>query len=191
MIGNLTGKAVYHDLKYIILDVHGVGYKVFGTPDVLLKAHEAKDTEITLWTHLVVKDDALDLYGFISRSELSFFELLITVSGIGPKTALGILSVASIDMIQSAIHQNDTSLLTKVSGIGKKNAEKIVLELKDKVDDIGHENNTAARSTDNDTIEALKSLGYSPAEIREALKKIDRGVTDTGARVKAALKILN
>ncbi|MBI5126313.1 MAG: Holliday junction branch migration protein RuvA [Candidatus Taylorbacteria bacterium] len=191
MIGSLTGTVIYHDLKYIILNVGGVGYKVYGTPDVLLKTSESKNTEITLWTYLVVRDTALDLYGFTTRNELSFFELLITVSGIGPKTALGILSVASIDMIQSAIHQNDTSLLTKVSGIGKKNAEKIVLELKDKVDDIGHENNAEARSTDNDTIEALKSLGYSPAEIRDALKKIDRSVTDTGARVKAALKILN
>ena len=191
MIGSLTGTVIHHEPKYLIINAGGVGYKVFATPDTLMHASSAKKESITLWTHLVVRDDALDIYGFANRNELTFFELLITVSGIGPRTALGILSVASIEMIQSAIQTNNTALLTKVSGIGKKNAEKIVLELKDKVDHIVYDSSPEARSTDNDTIEALKSLGYSASEIRDALKNIDRTVIDTGARVKAALKMLN
>jgi Holliday junction DNA helicase RuvA len=134
----------------------------------------------------------MDLYGFSSQNELSVFELLITVSGIGPKTALGILNSASVESIERAVSSGDTSHLTKVGGIGKKVAEKIVLELKDKIQTISHspESEKAMRD-DSDVIEALKALGYKDNESREVLKKLDKSIKDTGAKVKAALKVLS
>jgi Holliday junction DNA helicase RuvA len=190
MISRLTGTIVHTDLKYIVLDVHGVGYKVAVSPDIFSKL-DTKDKELTLWTYLAVREDALDLYGFLSPAELKFFELLITISGIGPKTAMGILNVASIHSIETAIQTGDTTHLTKVSGIGKKVAEKIVLELKDKV----IETSTSAEhkeimKNDADALEALKSLGYSPAEAREALKELPKTITKTNEKIKEALKIL-
>ena len=190
MISRLTGTIAHVDLKYIVLDVNGVGYKVATTADIMSKIGKGEE-KITLWTYLAVRENAMDLYGFLSLAELNFFELLITISGIGPKTALGILNVASVHTIETAIQTGDTSHLTKVSGIGKKVAEKIVMELKDKVEAIAHtpESEKAMRG-DADVIEALKALGYRDNEARDALKKIDKSIKDTGAKVKAALKIL-
>jgi Holliday junction DNA helicase RuvA len=169
--------------------MNGVGYKVFATGDTVLSYTVGKHA--SLWTYLAVRDTAMDLYGFPTIQELNFFELLISVSGIGPKTALGILNVASVNTLHLAIQSNDTSHLTKVSGIGKKNAEKIVLELKDKIDSIALPEHAAAIRGDADIIEALRALGYRDAESREALKKIDRTLVGTGAKIKAVLKILS
>jgi Holliday junction DNA helicase RuvA len=119
------------------------------------------------------------------------FEMLISVSGIGPKGAINILSSVSIEALINAIRTGSHSHLTKVSGIGRKTAEKIVLELKDKVDNIVDSNNTTNLSSDSDAIEALKMLGYNAEESRNALKKINRDIIDTGEKVKAALKVLN
>jgi Holliday junction DNA helicase RuvA len=191
MIASITGTVIHVDLKYAILSAGGVGYKIFGIPDLLIKANDSQGKEMTVWTHHVIREDALDLYGFLGRNELAFFELLITVSGIGPKSALGIMSVASLEMLRTAITTGDTSLLTKVAGIGKKNAEKIVLELRDKTDNLVQtpEGEHALRN-DMDALEALKSLGYTHNESRDALKSLDKSLKDTGAKVKAALKIL-
>ena len=126
----------------------------------------------------------------IHTEELETFELLVTISGIGPKTAAGILNVVSIATIRSAVASNDPSYLTKVSGIGKKNAEKIVRELSDKLGILESDMPTTDMRHESDAIEALKSLGYAEREAREALKKVPAEVTKTGERVKAALKIL-
>lgn len=185
MIGHLTGKIIHTDLKSIILDVSGVGYKIHTNTAIL-----DKDTgkEVNFWTYLVVRETALDLYGFQTKEELAFFELLISVSGIGPKGALGILSIASLHHLKYAISTGDTSHLVKVSGVGKKNAEKIVLELKDKVENIlGDE---VYLSGDMDALEALKALGYNEREAREALKKTS-DISDTGEKIKKAMKILS
>lgn len=190
MISHLRGNVIHLDLKYVILDVSGVGYKVAVTTSTL--EHLSHHTEhVSLFTYLAVRDDALDLYGFISKDELDFFELLLTISGIGPKSALGILNTASVETIKDAVFNEDPSYLTKVSGIGKKNAEKIVRELKDKIGikgDVG----TAGSSKQKEStmaIEALMALGYSADDARDAIKKIDRTLT-TGEQVKQALKIL-
>ncbi len=186
MIGYLKGKVISQDLKTIILNVSGVGYKVFTNTAIL---PSKKDLDIELWTYLAVRENALDLYGFTTKEELSFFELLITVSGIGPKSAMGILTVATLPNLRHAISSGDTSHLTKVSGVGKKNAEKIVLELKDKLDglvsDLSH-----SVSGDVDALLALQSLGYAEREAREALKKVV-DAKDTGDKVKKALKLLS
>jgi holliday junction DNA helicase RuvA len=189
MISRLTGTIVHSDLKYLVLDVQGVGYKVAVGPDIFSKMD--KKGPITLWTYLAVREDAMDLYGFISLAELKFFELLITISGIGPKTAMGILNVASVHSLETAIQTQDTTHLTKVSGIGKKMAEKIVLELKDKViESSGSAESQAIMKNDADALEALKSLGYSPTEARDALKELPKSITKTNDKIKEALKIL-
>lgn len=188
MIAVLTGNILQKDLKYIVIDVSGVGYKVF----CLLATSEKAiiGEKMTFFTHLSVRENALDLYGFTLKEELDFFELLVSfVSGVGPKSALGILNVASPATLRKAITTNDSGYLTKVSGIGKKTAEKIVLELKDKI--IGNETENGVSALDeSDVIEALKALGYSEKQIRETLKKI-KDVSDAGEKIKKALKILS
>lgn len=189
MISRLSGKLVHSDQKYIVLDVNGVGYKISTTNDTI--ARLSGDKDVVFWTYLAVRENAMDLYGFSSQNELSFFELLITISGIGPKTALGILNSASVQSIERAVNTGDTSHLTKVGGIGKKVAEKIVLELKDKILTISHspESEKAMRD-DSDVVEALKALGYRDLESREVLKKLPKDITKTSDKIKGALKIL-
>lgn len=185
MISHLKGTILYHDLKSVTLDVGGVGYKIY-TNAGSLGGESGKQAEF--WTYLAVRETALDLYGFKTKEELDFFELLITVSGIGPKSALGILSIASISNLQHAISSGDISHLTKVSGIGKKSAEKIVLELKDKLESI-LPGSVHSISGDIDALEALQALGYGEREAREALKKAHG--ENTEQKVRAALKNLN
>ncbi len=187
MIAQLHGTITYKSVKFIIIDVGGVGYKVSAGLDTLEKIHLG-DTP-RLWTYLAVREDALDLYGFMSEEELGFFELLISISGIGPRSALSILSTATIPTIKKAVARSDGQYLHKVSGIGRKTAEKIVLELKNKLHSTDEEQAEADRD-EGDSLEALKSIGYGEREAREALKKVSSETTDTGERVKQAIKIL-
>ncbi len=189
MISSIRGKVLELGNRYVSIDINGLGYKVFVTDDSL---HTLKvGAKTSLLTHLVVREDALDLYGFIHRKEKDFFELLISISGIGPKSALNILSIVASDTLASAIRSGSTAHLIKVSGIGRKTAEKIVLELRDRLGGILGEDMSAEMSTDADVIEALKTLGYDATEARDALKKIDKDIVDTGTKVKAALKVLS
>ncbi len=184
MIGSIKGKIILKRDKFIIVEVGGIGYKINASPDTLLKIKIGE--EVHLFTHLHVREDAQDLYGFLEYGELEFFEMLIGVSGIGPKGALAILSVAPIETLKRAISTQDISYLTKISGIGRKTAEKIVLELREKV---GEEKEGVSLQGEIDVLEALKSLGYSQMEAREALKKVSTE-KDTGKKIKEALKIL-
>lgn len=185
MISHIEGKIKLRGAKFLIVSANGIGYKVHALPDTLKRTGETT----SLWTHLRVKEDALDLYGFESYSELEFFETLIQVSGIGPKSAMGVLSIAPLDTIKKAISSGEVAYLTKVSGIGKKTAERIIVELKDKM---GRLDDSASEmfKDEQDVLEALKSLGYSPNEAREAIKKIPDDVIGINARIKEALKIL-
>lgn len=143
-----------------------------------------------LWIHSHIREDAFDLYGFLDRQELEFFEMLINVSGIGPKGALVILGVAPIETLKRAIGTGDTSYLTKISGIGRKTAEKIVLELRDKISDkVKNIESGTSLQEELDVLEALKSLGYSQNEARGALKKVPQEA-NTNTKIKEALKIL-
>lgn len=187
MIASISGTIRHKGLHHIVVDVAGVGYKVYITTDTALERELGES--VFLWTHLAVRENALDLFGFSEREELETFELLITISGIGPKTALGILNVASPTMLRQAVANNDTSYLTKVSGIGKKNAEKIVLELRDKLVTTADDKRSDLRS-EGDALEALVSLGYSERDAREALKQVDKEIEGASERVKQALKIL-
>ncbi|NTV22628.1 MAG: Holliday junction branch migration protein RuvA [Candidatus Yonathbacteria bacterium] len=190
MIAHITGTIAFRGSTYVVIDVEGVGYKIFATPETILGIGE-ENASTTLYTHMAVRETAMDLYGFRARAELAFFELLITISGIGPKSALGILSVAPVDTLKKAIVSGDTSYLIKVSGIGKKNAEKIVLELRDKLTGgISTTSSSTELREETDTLEALQSLGYSLAEARSALKDIPENIVGTNKRIGEALKRL-
>lgn len=185
MIGYLEGRVAAIRSNFAIVSAGGVGYKVAATRETLAKCKQEKD--VALWTHLAVRENALDLYGFTTEEELRLFELLLTVSGIGPKSALAILDIATVDALRGAIGAGNASYLTKVSGIGKKTAEKIVLELKDKV---GAGTEGRALRSDEEALEAMRSLGYSQSEAREALRKVPATVETSADRLRQALKIV-
>lgn len=187
MIRTLSGTLRYKDLNTVVVDVGGVGYKVLVTTETALEV--TLSSPIFLWTHLAVRETSLELFGFLDKETLDAFELLITISGIGPKTALGILNVASPATLRQAVASADTSYLTRVSGIGKKNAEKIVMELKDKLKTTSEDRTVDGRS-EGDALEALVSLGYTERDARDALKKVPKEITGASERVKAGLKLL-
>ncbi len=187
MIGYLRGNVVKVDAGFCILSCGGVGYKVAATRATLLPLQEG--AEVALWTHLAVRESVLDLYGFTDPDEQHLFEMLLTVSGIGPKSALAILDIASVETLRSAISTGRSEYLTKVSGIGKKTAEKIVLELRDKVG-AGATREGAALKGDEEALEAMKSLGYSTQEARDALRKVPTDIESSSERLREALKIM-
>lgn len=190
MISFLEGTIEFKGAKFIILKTDGgVGYKVFCSEETLHKIPEKND-KVKLWTHLQVREDALELYGFLNFAELDLFQTLNSISGIGPKSALGVLNVAPVDTIKKAIAAGDTSYLTRVSGIGKKTAEKIVLELRDKMAGKGINVDAPELKEEADALEALVSLGYSQREAREALQAVPREILSAEKRVKEALKKL-
>ena len=195
MIGYLRGKVTYLLADHVFLEVQGVGYRLFisDTTRRELRLNE----EARLFTYLSVREDALQLYGFATQREYDTFQLLISVSGIGPKVALGILSHITLDALCRAIQNKQTTILTKLPGIGKKSAERLVLELKDKVSYTGDEEELVLVSEDevaDDKIAeaqaALVSLGYTQAEITPALKKAAKG-KDTAEIIKLALNFLS
>ena len=149
------------------------------------------EESIKLWVHTAVRENSIDLYGFLDIEELSFFELLLEVSGIGPKSALSTLSVAPVSTLRKAIASGDTTYLNKVSGIGRKTAEKIIIELKDKLKEYeGDIATSQVMQEERDILEALRTLGYSQDEAREAIKKIPSNMTEMNNRLKEALKII-
>lgn len=188
MIAQLKGRLAHRDDKLVILDVGGVGYRLFVSTDTLARLPADGETAV-FWTHLAVREDALDLYGFLDKAELDYFQLLIGISGVGPKSALSILSLAPPETLRRAILAGDTGYLTRVSGIGRKSAEKIVLELKDKLGKIADEE-AGDLGTEADALDALRALGYTPREAREALGRVPAGIVDTSERIREALKSL-
>ena len=190
MIAYLKGEVIAKPNNYLILETGGVGYQVFAGENFLaeIKVGETKE----LYIHHRVREDASDLYGFKTLDDLNLFELLLSVSGVGPKSALAVLSLASSDDIKEAIIRGDASLLTKVSGIGKKTAERLVLELKTKVMRASTGTTLLGGGSNGlgDELDALMSLGYAMNEAREALNLVEPSITSTSGRVKAALKLL-
>jgi len=191
MISYLKGSIQHRDIKYVVIMTSGgVGYKVYTTLETLGQSSIGEQVE--LWIHTVVREDALDLYGFSNKRSLDFFELLLTISGIGPKSALGILSATTVESIIEAITTGESAYLTKIAGIGKKVVEKIILELKGKIgDNFGSSSDSSkASNSDVDALEALKSLGYTHKEAKDALDEVSSNIKGTGEKVKAALKLL-
>ncbi|HET8574654.1 MAG TPA: Holliday junction branch migration protein RuvA [Candidatus Paceibacterota bacterium] len=192
MIASIKGNILSKNDSYAVVEIAGIGYKVYLPKGTL--EHLSPESSAIFFTHLVVKEDALDLYGFETEPERDFFQLLIGISGIGPKGALGILNIASLETIEHAILSGDSGYLTKVSGIGKKTAEKIVLELKDKLKAHSFTNGNFSPSPamrgETEAIDALQSLGYSEREIRNVLSEIPKDLEKTDEKILAALKIL-
>ncbi len=189
MIGRIEGQTTHIDDRFLIVGVSGVGYKLFVTKETL--DNTRKDDVISLWVHTAVRENAIDLYGFSEMEELSFFEMLLGVSGIGPKSAISILDIAPVGVLRKAIAVGDMGYLTKVSGIGKKTAEKIIVELRDKLKEFEDDDfNSEAIREEKDVIDALRSLGYSQNEAREAVKMIPSEIKEVNEKLKEALKTL-
>ncbi|MFH1611795.1 MAG: Holliday junction branch migration protein RuvA [bacterium] len=187
MIFILKGKIELKNNKFVVLDIGGVGYRVY-CPPVVLDKIGTYGSEAKLFTHQYIRENIMDLYGFLSCEELDFFELLISISGIGPKAALSILSLASVDKLKQAVASGQKSLLTKVSGIGQKTAERVILELKNKV--TASVSDIQQLSADSEAIDALESLGYTRRQAQDALKEVPDNIEDIENRVKEALKFL-
>jgi Holliday junction DNA helicase RuvA len=184
MISFVRGTVVEIGLTACVVDVAAVGYQVYMSGANLAKLTEG--AEHTLYTYFVVREDAHDLYGFLEKAERDFFMLLMTVSGVGPKSAMQIIEKALYTRIRQALSQGDLVYLTKMAGIGQKTAQKLILELRDKVGSV----TDVDSEDDSDALEALTVLGYSLDDARDALSEIPQTVTGTQHRVKAALKHL-
>src|SRR3989344_4096704 len=191
MIVAVEGTVEFKGERFVMVRTgSGVSCRVFASPDTLRKI-PPKGQEIKLWTHLYQREDTQELYGFPHFAELEFFELLIQIPGIGPKSGLGIMAVAPLDTLKQAIAAGDTSYLTKVSGICRKTAEKVSLVLSEKMAGRGV---TAVGVPElreaSDALDALMTLGYTQAEAREAISAVPREIRGASERVKAALQRL-
>ncbi|OGZ61912.1 MAG: Holliday junction DNA helicase RuvA [Candidatus Spechtbacteria bacterium RIFCSPLOWO2_12_FULL_38_22] len=189
MIASLRGKIIEIRDNSAIVEVGDVGYKVYYILREFGRFQKMKNQEVYLHTFYYLRENVAELYAFFEREEKRMFEILIGISGVGPKGALNILNAASVDILQRAIAQGDSSVLTKVSGIGNRIAQKIIVELKDK---FGAEWGRLGGDIlgESDVIEALQSLGYSRTQAQEALKKLPENLEKTEDKVKEALKML-
>ena len=188
MIAFLEGEIELVRPSWVILNVNSVGYKVSVGPELLSHLHAG--TKTRLYTYAQYREDSASLYGFEAIEELDFFELLISVSGIGPKAAMGILAAAPVDKIRASIVNQDPSLLSSVSGVGKKTAEKVVIELKNKVGSTASIFDTATSEKVEDVYEALLGLGFKPLEAREALAGMPDDCVTAESQLKYCLSML-
>lgn len=198
MFYSLTGNIIYSDLNSVAVECSGVGFKCFTTMNTLRKIGGNGD-KVTLYTHLNVREDALDLFGFADTYELDFFKLLISVSGVGPKAALAILSELDPDKLALCIASGDSKAITKAQGVGPKLAQRVVLELKDKVKGISHEDNggydlaaaeaATSSAAGSEAVSALMVLGYTQSEAATAVGKLDQSLS-VEEMIKQALKSL-
>lgn len=182
MIALVNGEIVARGTDHVVVDVRGVGYKVF------VPRQPSGDT-VALHTHHVVRDDAQQLFGFESREELALFELLITVSGVGPKAGLSLLSVSPPAAIAAAITSGDAATLARAPGVGKKTAERLIVDLKGKIARSGPEHEPTGVLIEDEAAAALQALGYSAAEALAALRGVPPvGSASTEERVTGALR---
>ncbi len=193
MIRHIRGTVADITEGYIVVDVHGVGYLVHThcTPEYF-----TLDTEVKLYTHMAVQERAQDLYGFLSRDDLAIFTLLLTIPKIGPKSAMQIMQKANSDLLRTSIQNNDPIHLSKMSGVGKKTAEKIVLGLKGSFEHIAPMHTSTDGETVTppytvDAIDALIALGYPQADARNAVQGLPETINNATDAVKAALKELS
>jgi len=194
MIGYLTGKIIYKKPTQSLIDVNNVGYLVNTSINTFEQISELGDT-ISLYTYLSVKEDSLTLYGFYTLAEKELFEILISVNGVGPKLAQGILSGITADEFRDAIGNNNISRLVAIPGVGKKTAERMMIELRDKIDKVTESESglsSAAYSIKDDAIAALVGLGYN----QKTADKVTRSLLDENSSfsledlIKESLKTL-
>ena len=187
MIGSLRGGVTHVAQDYVILELGGVGYRVYVSPAQLARLRPEREAHFFI--HHLVREDQEALFGFASAEELAFFELLMTVSGVGPRLALAITAAHPVTRLQLAIVTDDVDVLTSVSGVGRKTAQRIILELKEKI----HAAGIAAAPggpADSDVVAALESLGYTATEARRAAGAVAGSEGGLDARIKAALQEL-
>ena len=189
MIGRISGKLVSKHPPQIVIDVHGVGYEL-DVPMSTLYQLPGTGTDVALLTHLLVREDAHHLYGFATESERSVFRQLLKISGIGARTALAVLSGMSVADLRDAVSRQDGGRLTKVPGIGKKTAERLLLELKDKLDIAVIAVRAETDGAASDIANALLALGYSDKEVQFAVKNLESGLSVTEG-IRQALKALS
>ena len=199
MIGRLQGKVIEKQAPDLLVDVQGVGYEVLVSLNTFFDVPEV-GAVVTLHTHFVVREDIQQLYGFTKLSERSLFRNLIKVNGVGPKMALAILSGMSANDFAVCVHNNDTATLVKLPGVGKKTAERLLIEMRDKIGDIdtsasgagaggGH---SAQSDIAQEAESALIALGYKPADAAKIVNRVaDESVTDAGQLIRLALKSMN
>lgn len=188
MIGFLRGEVFFKEGNSIILDVQGVGYKVLGSHEVLAKAVKGATLSLFIYTH--VREDNISLFGFLEAADLKLFENLIGVSGIGPKTAMHIFGVGNRKQIISAIISADTAFFKGVPRLGQKNAQKIIIELKNKFGGNELDLNGEDLSGSEEAITALKGFGFTNKEVHEAIRSVKKEGQKVTETIKLALKYL-
>jgi holliday junction DNA helicase RuvA len=187
VIGSLRGRVTHLGTDFALVEVGGVGYRVVAGPSLLARLRPG--AEASVFTHHLVREDQQALFGFATLDELGFFELLLTVSQVGPRVALAITSAHAVTKLQIAILNDDVDVFTSVSGVGRKTAQRIILELKEKVHAAGLAAG-AGTSADSDVVAALESLGYTLSEARRAASAVAGGDGGLDTRIKAALQEL-
>jgi len=182
LIAYISGDVIARGNDHVIVDVHGVGYKVF-------VPRQPSGDAVTLFTHHVVREDAQQLFGFETREELALFEMLITVPNVGPRAALSLLSVSRPAAVASAIASGDAAALARAPGVGKKTAERLIVDLKGKIARTGPDREPAGAPLEDDAAAALQALGYTSAEALAALRGVPGPTAaPTEERVTAALR---
>ena len=190
MIGKISGKLIERHPPQVLVDVHGVGYEI-DVPMSTFYQLPANGSEVTLYTHLIAREDAHQLYGFASEQERHVFRQLLKISGVGARTALSVLSGMSVSDLYEAVSAQDSGRLVRVPGIGKKTAERLLLELKDKLDVIVVSTAaTAAAGASSDILNALLALGYNDKEAQWAIRQLP-GSTAVTEGIRQALKLLS
>lgn len=189
MISYLEGKVVQATEKYAVIMAGGVGYKVSLPAGTAVKLSQANGT-VKVHTHLHIREERMELYGFLTPQELELFELLITVSGVGPRVALAIISTDKPNVIAGAIAAEDKMFFIKISGIGRRIAEKVIVDLKDKIGMLSFGMQKSDTALDADAIDALMALGWRMHDAREALKRVPKEIKKTELRVTEAMKLL-
>ena len=189
MIGRIAGKLVAKHPPQIVVDVQGVGYEL-DVPMSTLYQLPATGSEVALLTHLLVREDAHQLFGFFTESERALFRKLLKISGVGARTALAVLSGMSVADLRDAVSRQETGRLTKIPGIGRKTAERLLLELKDKLDVAVISVRAEGEGAGSDVVNALLALGYSDKEAQFAVRNLESGLSVTEG-IRQALKVLS
>ena len=197
MIGCLIGEVFALEAPTVLLNVNGVGYEIDTPLSTFCQLQKGQKT--TLWTHLVVREDAQQLYGFLDAQEKTIFRTLLKVNGVGPKMALGVLSTLSVELLVQTIEHDDINTLVKVPGVGKKTAERLMIELRDRFKALANSASTSSNSSiaqiqfvSNSPVAeaeaALQSLGYKPIEAQKAVAAVKADYTEAADLIRAALK---
>lgn len=184
MIARLTGQIIEREERGIIVDVNGVGYRVAALSTLREKTKRGDRVTLRIYHH--VNDDGESLYGFATKEDLTYFELLLTVPSVGPRTAMNILEVAPPSTLAQAIHEQDTALLTKVAGVGRKTADRIIIELKGKI--AAAPTAGLSGAIQQEAMTALTSIGYTTPQARDLVQKLPKYITTVEEAVRAVLK---